>query len=313
MTANKLTLSYFGGEFRIDLEGDAEYIANERAEFNKSVLSFSQSISQEHYKKSQETPQTTSEPKIEIPMTNGSNTESEQKYESLSEFIIKKNFITGVARILGIGYYIDIIDQNGYFTGTQIQDQLKKCRLPPSTNISRDISYNIKKGYITELDEDGEGEKRYKLLTLGIQYVETYKSEEPTKQKKSNPRKKTSKTPKSNTQLLHYSLDDLHLENYCTLDDLGNAAEKIHVLIYIYTKETGNEMFTHYDIEQILVEKFKQKISNSTIRHALSSMKSSYFDKRTTDGQVQYRLMSDGIKEAERIILEHNPNFIPKP
>ena len=314
MTANKLTLSYFGGEFRIDLEGDAEYIANERAEFNKSVLHLSNSVNKTSCENYQITHEDSSKLASEtINQVNPAElkTSDIQNYESLAEFMENKGFTSVIDQTLGIAYYIDVIKGNKSFTATEIRELSASIRMSDITNMTYNINRGIKNGYIKELTDKEDGEKKFTFLKKGIQYIDEYKGGESKKPRKSTPRKKTQR---SDSSLLKYSLDDLHLENYCALEDLGNASEKIHVLIYIYTKETGNEIFTHLDIEQILLEKFKIKIGSSTVRHCFGKMKPSYFNKTVnTEGQAQYRLMSDGIKEAERIILEHNPNFIPKP
>lgn len=73
--------------------------------------------------------------------------------------------------ILIIGYYLENYEGEEYFTKAEIQQRAEDAKIQLGANIPRDISDQIKSGYMAKADKK-DGKDAYHLTRSGEEYVE---------------------------------------------------------------------------------------------------------------------------------------------
>lgn len=143
--------------------------------------------------------------------------------------------------------------------------------------------------------------KAFSILDDGIKWCESYKTAEPDAKKKPT----RSKPLKANVEspLLSISLDELNLDNYCDVSKLSKFNEQMLVIMLIYTKEKQIEYFSFSDIVAVFKTKFKLPATDRKVRYAFDTG-GTMFDKKVEKKVAYHKLMSSGIKEAERIVSQ---------
>lgn len=240
----------------------------------------------------------TSTDNIEINTTN---------YESLAGFLRDKKFTTGVEIVMGVAYYIEHINQVNPFTSRDIETALDDSRQNKPGNISQMIVQNIKKGYLRELKEKKDGLKAFCVLEKGKNWCENYVAHIAEPKKKNAKPKSQRSTPES--ELLAITLDELNLEKYCDVTQLTKFNEQMLVVMLMYSREKGVEYFSFNDIVSIFKSKFKIPATDRKVRYAFDNG-GTMFDKKVEKKVAYHKLMSGGIKEAERIIAEQRADTI---
>ncbi|MEC1451553.1 hypothetical protein P9D59_08450 [Bacillus haynesii] len=291
------------GLIEFEAEGDSELIQQEREQFFSflpqaitmvsSVVSESDKIAGDSSELNEVNPVS----HIPIPTLPDNNS---PKYESIVLFLREKSFVNDVDLVMGVSYYIDYIENNGPFTAKDIENKLAEARQSKPTNISHFINLNIKKGFIIESPERKEGKKAYSVSSVGIEWCESF-----TQQSEKKIKKKTTKTKQQNptvpSALLNISLDELNLEKYCEISSLDSLDEQILVIIQIYSKEKNIEYFSVNDIVDILKNKFKISTTYRKV-HYFFEKSGTMFDKKIEGRKTYYKIMLNGMKEAEKII-----------
>ncbi len=223
------------------------------------------------------------------------------EYESLAGFLNDKQFSTGVEIVMGVAYYIELIDKSGVFTSKDVEKALDESRKDKPNNIPQMIVQNIKKGFLRECKEKKDGLKTYCVLDRGKVWCESY-TPTLTDEKKKPSRAKTKKAT-VDSPLLAISLDELNLDKYCDISQISKFNEQMIVLMLIYTKEKEIEYFSFNDIVSVFKNKFKLPATDRKVRYAFDNG-GTMFDKKVEKKIAYHKLMSGGIKEAERIVSE---------
>lgn len=286
------------GPIEFEAEGDSELIERERAQFfsllPQAIVAVSPVVS---------TPSLVDE-NSEInafPLETESTLlpeKSSSVYSSIASFLNDKKFSTDVELVMGVGYYIECIEKNGVFTSKDVENKLIEARKAKPGNISQMLTQNIKKGYLRECADKKDNLKAYSILDEGIKWCESYIAPTTDSNKKGT-RAKHEGAPES--PLLAFSLDELNLDNYCDVLKISKFNEQMLVVMYIYTKEKNIEYFSFKDIVAVFKIKFKLHATNRKVRYALDNG-GIMFDKKVEKKVVYHKLMSAGIKEAEKII-----------
>ncbi len=235
------------------------------------------------------------------------NATSIKSYESLAEFLREKRFSTGVETVMGVAYFLQYNRDFNMLTSKDIEKALDDERQNKPANISQMLIQNIKKGYLRELKEKKEGLKGYCVLERGKSWCERYTHTA------NDPKKKATKikTTKlgSESSLLSIPIDELNIDKYCDITQLPKFNEQMLVLMLMYTKEKGIEYFSFNDIVSVLKTKFKIPATERKVRYAFDNG-GIMFDKKVEKKVAYHKLMSGGIKEAERIIAEQRADRI---
>lgn len=306
--SNKIRIKL--GPIEFEAEGDIDLIERERTQFFSvlpqaimavsPVVPAAPAVIENEYNN---VPVTnlegdTSTDNIEISTTN---------YESLAGFLRDKKFTTGVEIVMGVAYYIEHINQVSPFTSRDIETALDDSRQNKPGNISQMIVQNIKKGYLRELKEKKDGLKAFCVLEKGKNWCENYVAHIAEPKKKNTKPKSQRSTPES--ELLAITLDELNLEKYCDVTQLTKFNEQMLVIMLMYSREKGVEYFSFNDIVSIFKSKFKIPATDRKVRYAFDNG-GTMFDKKVEKKVAYHKLMSGGIKEAERIIAEQRADTI---
>lgn len=224
-----------------------------------------------------------------------------QKYSSLSQYLRSKNFSSDTDRVLGVACYLFHNENKENFSANCIKTALKDARQNIPTNINAYINQNINTGRIVEDKENKiDGKKAYYITDDGISYCDDYiaKETKTTKVVKKSKNKSTVLSP-----VCSINVDSLHADKYCDITKLENLNDQIRVLMLMLTNETEFEEFTIKEIEYILTTRFKIATTLRRVKY--------YFEKAGTEvhfspsgngKEYKYKLMNDGIKEAEKIV-----------
>lgn len=306
--SNKIHIKF--GPIEFEAEGDSDLIERERAQFfsvlPQAIMAVSPVVpasptlleSEDIY------PQPARLPESALVL---STEKATGNYESLAGFLREKKFGTGVEVVMGVAYYLEHIDGMETFTSKDIETALDEARQEKPGNIPQMIVQNIKKGYLREMKEKKDGLKAYCVLGKGKNWCENYiphVSDSKKKSTKAKPQRTTSESA-----LLAYSLDELNLENYCDVTQLTKFNEQMLVVMLMYTREKGVEYFSFSDIVAVFKTKFKIPATERKVRYAFDNG-GTMFDKKVEKRVAYHKLMSGGIKEAERIIAEQKADSV---
>ena len=302
MSTNKIRIKM--GSIEFEAEGDSELIERERAQFfsllPQAIIAVSPVVPQPIqvigakeavYEESENNP----------PINNLLAAAPQVNYQSIASFLNDKKFSNDVDLVMGIGYFIECVEKAGIFTSRDIENKLTVARKGKPSNISHAINQNIKKGYIRECSDKKDNLKAFSILDDGIKWCESYKTAEPDAKKKPT----RSKHSKANLEspLLSISLDELNLENYCDVSKLSKFNEQMLFVMLIYTKERQVEYFSFNDIVAVFKTNFKLPATDRKVRYAFDNG-GTMFDKKVEKKVAYHKLMSSGIKEAERIVSQ---------
>jgi len=291
-------IHYKLGLIEFEAEGDSELIEREREHFFSILPQAITAVSPFVNDKTQI---------IEVSQDSGDDSplpllpeDNSKKYESVALFLNEKSFNTDVERVLGVAYYINQVENEQFITSKDIEDKFTKARFTKPTNINASINQNISKGFICEHNEKKSGFKSFYISNEGIIWVKNYASKDVTTTKKATKIRK----PKTESPLVNIPLEDLHLDTYCDIHSIKDLYDQILVIVHIYTNEGINEFFSFNDIVSILKNKFKISVTPRQVQYFFSDKWGNKFDKKTEKKVVYHKIMSSGIKEAERIIAE---------
>jgi len=97
--------------------------------------------------------------------------ESVEKKISAREFFINRNPQSQLQKTLAIGYYLEKYENMGFFNVTDLKEIFRKIKEKPPANISDMVNKNVKKGFITEVDEKKDKLMSWTLTSLGERFV----------------------------------------------------------------------------------------------------------------------------------------------
>lgn len=290
------------GPIEFEVEGDSDLIERERAQFfsllPQAIVAVSSVVpTSSQLLDAKIIDERSRDLQLDSPVSNPSIISNE--YQSLASFLNEKKFSTSVELVMGVSYYIEYINKSGDFTSKDIENALDEARKSKPRNIPQMVTQNIKKGYLSECKKKKDGLKTYCILDNGKVWCENYVAPE------SNGKKKPtrSKMQKASTgcALLAISLDELNLDKYCDVSQLTNFHEQMLVVMLIYTREKSIEYFSFSDIVSVFKDKFKLPATDRKIRYAFNKG-GTMFDKKVEKKISYHKLMSSGIKAAERIV-----------
>jgi hypothetical protein len=291
------------GPIEFEAEGDSELIEREREQFFNllpiainavsTVVSTGPNILEagKDIMELSETPA----------LANSISRDYTNSYDSIATFLKEKSFGKEVERVLGVAYFIDQEEGVSPFTVKDIEAKYTNARITKPKNISDAINKNITKGYLCESKEKKDSLKSFYLSTSGIEWCQNYTPPETTTSKKSSKSRKVV----AESNLLNISLEELHLDKYCDLSSLDKYNEQILVVMLIYSQEKGIEYFSFDDIVAVFKNKFKLPVTKRQVQYAFDNG-GTMFDKKTEKKKAFHKLMSSGIKEAERIVAQQN-------
>ena len=298
--ANKIRIKL--GPIEFEAEGDSELIEREREQFFSLLPQAIAAVSPVVPPSSQLLEAKPVEENFsELPINTPASTQLAHngEYESLAGFLNDKKFSTGVEIVMGVAYYIEYINKAGAFTSKDVENALDESRKDKPGNTSQMLTQNIKKGYLRACKEKKDGLKSYCVLDRGKDWCESYVA--PVKDdKKKGSRTKQQKSPVESS-LICISTDELNLDKYCDVSQIAKFNEQMLVVMLMYTREKGIEYFTFNDIVSIFKNKFRLPATDRKVRYAFDNG-GTMFDKKVEKKIAYHKLMSGGIKEAERII-----------
>lgn len=298
------------GPIEFEAEGDSDLIERERTQFfsvlPQAIMAVSPVVpatptmieSEDSFSQSAKLPE---------PSPTLSEEYTTSNFESLAGFLREKKFGTGVEIVMGVAYYIEHIEHMGVFTSRDIETALDDARQEKPGNIPQMIVQNIKKGYMREMKEKKDGLKAYCVLEKGKSWCEEYIAHTTDNKKKSTKAKSQRATPES--ALVEIPLDELNLDKYCDVTQLTKFNEQMLVVMLMYTREKGIEYFSFNDIVSIFKTKFKIPATDRKVRYAFDNG-GTMFDKKVVKKIAYHKLMSSGIREAERIIAEQKTDTV---
>ncbi|WP_088186827.1 hypothetical protein [Desulfosporosinus sp. FKA] len=297
------------GPIEFEVEGDSDLIERERAQFFSLLPQAITAVSPVVSNSSQMLEAAKDIIEISDPpsLPTSELHDNPHSYDSIVAFLKEKSFSSDLERVLGVTYYIDQLEGVSPFTSRDIEAKFTDARLTKPSNISHAINKNIAKGFLCESKEKKEGLKSFYLSLAGIEWCQNY-----TPSETSTPKKiPKSRRLKTNTEsfLINIPLEDLHLDNYCDVPSLKNLDEQILVVMFMYTKEKDVEYFSFEDIVSILKTKFKVSATSRQVQYFFEKG-GTKFDKKTEKKRAYHKLMSIGIKEAEKIISQQKESTI---
>jgi hypothetical protein len=300
------------GPIEFEAEGDSDIIEREREKFFSLLPQAITAVSSVVAKPSQIIEAAS---RIEdVEESNNSNSVLPNMKElpsnidiSIANFLNEKKFGMQVEEVMGVAYFIDIVEKNGPFTSKDIEDKLMDARHDKPSNISQYINMNIKKGFLRECSEKKGNLKTFSVLDKGIQWCESYISKQKNQTKKVN----KSKHVVIDSKLLSIPINELNLDRYCDVANLEKFNEQMLVVMLMYTNEKDIDYFSYNDIVSVFKNKFKISTTRRKVRYAFDSGRT-MFDKIVDKGIVCHKLMSSGIKEAERIVAAQKTAILQK-
>lgn len=302
---SKLRLKY--GEIELEIEGNDALIERERIEFQKTVIPalevFLNKMKQNSFM-STNSACIDSETVIDDKKLLLDLGQRDCTYANFAHFLKEKGFNSNVDKVVAAVYYISEIDKKNVVTRDDIEQELKNAKLPSMTNISSSINVNIKKAYIEEVEKI-DNKRAFRILQPGIDFCETFVFKEEHSKKTAKFSKDCRNKLVKDYPSLSYSVDDLHIDNYCDLSKLDKYIEQIWVLLYIYYKETNQQTFTRDEVSQLLRKRFAINPSDRQIKRFFETAGNKLHKEGSTKF-MKYTLMQGGIDEAKRIIEEHS-------
>ncbi|WP_018750853.1 hypothetical protein [Paenibacillus sanguinis] len=292
------------GLIEFEAEGDSELIEREREQFFSllptaiSAVSPIVSPSPQILEMVQDITGASDTPAL----TNTSSNNNIISYDSIAAFLKIKSFSKEVERVLGVAYFLDQIEGISPFTVKDIEAKYTDARISKPKNISDAINKNITKGYLGETKEKKDGLKSFYVLTSGIEWCQDYTPSETTTPVKKSPK---SRKVASESSLLNISLDELNLEKYGDVSSLEKFIDQLLVVMLIYSREKGIEYFSYEDIVAVFKNKFRLPATERQVQYSFDKG-GTMFDKKIEKKRAFHKLLSSGIKEAERIVAQHN-------
>lgn len=292
------------GPIEFEAEGDSELIERERAQFfsllPQAIMAVFPVVPQP-VKVISSKEATYEDSDSNAPVANLLITATHVNYQSIAAFLNEKKFANDVDLVMGVGYFIECIEKTGIFTSKDIENKLTEARKGKPSNISHALSLNIKKGYLRECSEKKDNLKAYSILDDGIKWCESYKVVESDAKKKTARSKPTKASAESS--LLSISLDELNLKKYCDVSKLSRFNEQMLVIMLIYTIEKQIKYFSFNDIVAVFKTKFNLPATDRKVRYAFDKG-GTMFDKKVEKKVAYHKLMSNGTKEAERVVSQ---------
>ncbi len=94
------------------------------------------------------------------------------KVQSIREFLLTKKLSTANDRTLALGYYVEQLSGQGYFSADDIKTAYRSAKQPGPKNINDTINKNIIKGFMMESGLADQPVKTWVLTASGEEYVE---------------------------------------------------------------------------------------------------------------------------------------------
>jgi hypothetical protein len=295
------------GSIEFEAEGDSEIIEREREQFfnllPQVLVTLSPAIT-ERIPMVEISPDVSNNYSDNSTVTTLLDSPPLIQYESIASFLNSKSFGNDVDLVMGVSYYLDCIEKNSSFTAKEVENKLSEARRGRPSNTSHCINLNIKKGFIGESSDKKDGKKAYRVLSEGIKWCESYIPSEMIQKKKT-----VKSNPSTESSLLSFPLDELNLDNYCEISSLEKLDEQILVMMLIYTKEKNIDYFSFEDIVSVLKTKFKVPVTSRKVQYFFEKS-GTKFDRKTEKKRAYHKLMSSGIKEAEKIVFQFKEGLL---
>lgn len=285
-------------QIEFSLEGDAEFVKQERAIFFDSILGklintiskfqliskkdTNNEILSEHFNSS----------------SNNNEVENEENIPSLSEFLKYKRNLSYEDTVLFLGYYAEKFQKLEFFSRQDIATLFKDARLTEPQNISTCLINGVKKGY---LKENGKGRKSYMLTLNGLNYLDNYQPKE-----KPNNVKKSKSKKNLDSQYKNITKDDLNAGKYPDISSFSKFTDKLMLIMYIFTTEKKGLAFSTNDLIYIMTEIFGGKKPTEAQISGVFHRHKTWFsvNKNESNNIVERKLLQDGKNYCETLINE---------
>lgn len=286
---NKLKFKYGNGCFEFEVEGDDEFV-KEKTEWATSLVSQSQN-------RLNELQPTSSQDQINYVVKS-----DDKNYNSPVQFLLEKNFLSEIDVTLALAYYLERYEGKTSWNITDLQNEYSLSRRKLPSNLSRNISGNISKGYI--INPNREEKRVYCLTPEGEMYIENFTSKEKNNSSKPKTKKATSIKPSDPEELEKIEQVKQDIDKYD--ENLIELLEKVkgqkeHTLLsanLIYLKFGAEYEFTPKIISQLLK---KLGISLDSVQAIkVISANSKFFDSKR---RGWYLLNEVGIKYIRQNII----------
>ena len=227
-----------------------------------------------------------------------------QTYESLISFLKDKGFKTDTDLVLGIAYYICKFEGKENFTSNDIKEALKKSKKPSKMNIPDKINKNIAKGFFEETGEKIESLKLIRLLDMGEDFVENYKSDEVPASVKKNIKAKAKPLTEIEIQIIDKikRLDNYNAEDINNLKQIKLQKHMVFGAIQLISKTYLDCLFNTSIIYEFL-RFLGLNVEKKTISARISEVKN-FFDKDNDSGLL--RLSNYGRVEIDKILAKED-------
>ena len=283
-------------QIEFSLEGNAEFVKQEREIFFDSILGkLIDTIS-----KFQSTLKKDTNNEILIERSNSSSDNNDIKNDknvpSVSEFLKPNGNLSYNDTVLFLGYYAENYQKLEFFSLKNIATLFKDARLTEPQNISSCFSNCVKKGL---LKENGKSPKSYTLTQTGLNYVENYQPKE-----KPNNVKKSKSKKNLDSQYKNITKDDLNASDYPDISSFSKFADKLMLVMYIFTTEGKGSAFSVNDLIYIMTEIFGEKKATKGQIEGIFRRNKNWFktNKNESNNVVERKLLQDGIKHCNVLI-----------
>lgn len=110
--------------------------------------------------------------KLEKFIAKGFEDKKLEKKLSIREFLLTKKISTEVDKTLAIGYFMEKYTDLGFYNIKDFEKYFNKAKEKMPKNLNLAIYSNIKKGYISEVEEKKDNLKCWSLTKSGISFCE---------------------------------------------------------------------------------------------------------------------------------------------
>lgn len=287
---NKLKFKYGNGVFEFEVEGNDDFV-KEKTEWATTIVSQTQNnVIQSGYAAEVGEPVKY----IDSPLV--------KDYNGPVQFLLDKNFSTELDETLGLVYFMEKFEKKSSWAISDLQNEYSIARKKLPSNLSRNITANIGKGYI--INPNREEKRIYCLTPEGEMYIENYISKgkdhiNKQKSKKASVSKQIDPEESEKIDLVKQDIEKYESNVITILENVKGQKDQTLLGAYLIYLRFGEEFqFTPKVVSSILKKLGVSLDSVQAIK--VISANSKYFD-NTRRGW--YTLNKFGVKFIKQNIM----------
>lgn len=174
---------------------------------------------------------------------------------SLASFIKDYGILNDQDFALIAAYYDEKKNGAPMFSIENIKQYYADARRTEYSNISELLRQLVKKGVIMDApNSEVKTPKQYILTSVGIPYVESYKTKEASTEKKKATAKSKRARVKIESVYAHLSADDLNLKNYPEIKAQDSFKKQMILTMYIVFSENKGDSFSVADVQCLMTD-----------------------------------------------------------